>query len=140
MALLPIKLNRNEPALSGNRFTLRVYEFLDRLLDFVNTINTTVTTNGSYLADVTEIAFADSPYTVTGVSGTFIVNASGGAVTINLPAVVVNNYFVVKKADTTLNTVTVSSSDNIDGASTAVLTVPYEAISIVASSTTYNIV
>lgn len=140
MALLPIKLRRSEAVLSGSVFTTRVYEFLDKLLDYVDDIDDIVTSNGSYLAQVTEISFADSPYTATDVSGTFIVDASLGNVTINLPAVLINNYFVIKKKDTTGNTVTVSSGDNIDGAGTAVLTVPYESISVVADSTTYNII
>lgn len=140
MALLPIKLRRTETVLQGSVFTQRVYEFLDRLLDYVDEIEQTVIINGGYLAEVVEIDFSDSPYTATGVSATIIVDASGGNVTVNLPTVAINNYFVVKKKDTTINTVTVSSSDNIDGASTAVLTVPYESISIVADSTTYNII
>jgi len=140
MALLPIKLRRSEAVLSGGVFTTRVYEFLDKLLDYVGDIDDIATSNGSYLAQVTEISFADSPYTATDVSGTFIVDASLGNVTINLPTVLINNYFVIKKKDTTGNTVTVSSGDNIDGAGTAVLTVPYESISVVADSTTYNII
>lgn len=140
MALLPIKLRRSEAVLSGSVFTTRVYEFLDKLLDYVDDIDDIATSNGSYLAQVTEISFTDSPYTATDVSGTFIVDASLGNVIINLPAVLINNYFVIKKKDTTGNTVTVSSGDNIDGAGTAVLTVPYESISVVADSTTYNII
>lgn len=140
MALLPIKLRRTEAVLNGAVFTTRVYEFLDKQHEYVDSINYVVTSNGSYLARVTEITSADSPYTVIDVTGTFIVDASGGNVTINLPAVLINNLYVIKKKDTSGNTVTVSSSDNIDGAGTAVLTVPYESISVVADSTTYNII
>jgi sporulation protein YlmC with PRC-barrel domain len=140
MALLPIKLNRNEPSVQGARFTLRVYEFLDRLLDDVTNIKTTVTINGNYLAQVVELDVTDSPYTATDVSGTFIVDASGGNVTINLPTVAINNLFVIKKKDTSGNTVTVSSGDDIDGTGTAVLTVPYESITVVGDTVTYNII
>jgi len=42
MALLPIKLNRSEPAIEGNRLSLRFYELLDRLSEIASTGGTTV--------------------------------------------------------------------------------------------------
>ena len=65
-----------------------------------------------------------------------IVDASGGAVVATLPAAETAepHLYGVKKVDATANTVTVQAagSDTIDGAASYVLTVQYQAISLIS--------
>jgi hypothetical protein len=76
---------------------------------------------------------------LTATSNTVIIcDASGGAITINLPAASNSNkLFRIKKVDSSANTVTISraGSDLIDGATTYVLTIQYQAADVVAGTT-----
>lgn len=77
--------------------------------------------------------------TVTNTSNMiYFVDASGGAVAITLPAASnTDKNFIIKKTDSSVNAVTVTraGSDTIDGATTNVLSVQYQAVSIVADGT-----
>jgi hypothetical protein len=59
----------------------------------------------------TAIVFADSPYTVVPRDFALLCDCTGGAITVNLPAVVVSNgrEITVKKIDSTGNAVTVTA-------------------------------
>ena len=68
-----------------------------------------------------------------------LVDASGGAITITLPAAATDTgrEYTIKKIDTSANAVTVdgNGSETIDNATTAVLGRPYDAIQIVSDGT-----
>jgi archaellum component FlaG (FlaF/FlaG flagellin family) len=73
----------------------------------------------------------------------YSVDASGGAITINLPtlsAVTDGDEIRVKVRDASNNTTIDAGSDTIDGASTFVMNVAYSAITIVAGSTEWEII
>lgn len=68
------------------------------------------------------LTFADSPYTVLASDGSLWVDASGGAVTVNLPAAAANagRVVVVKKIDSSANEVTIDpdAAETLDGVAT----------------------
>ena len=72
-----------------------------------------------------------------------LVNATGGAVTVTLPAA--GQYsglqFIIKKTDASANAVTIdgSGAETIDGAATQVLTVQYQSITVVSDGTGWQI-
>lgn len=74
--------------------------------------------------------------TVTGSDYLVMCDASAGPITVTLPATTagLGRTLQVKKIDTTLNYVTIAAigADTIDGASTAVLTTQYEAVTVLA--------
>lgn len=63
---------------------------------------------------------------------------AGGAVTVNLPAIsgATSKVFTIKKFDSGADTVTIdgNSSETIDGAATYVISIPYQAVNVVATS------
>ena len=82
---------------------------------------------------------ADSPYTVlTDDDGRFLdADASGGAITVNLPAAATAKngfYITIKKTDSSANGVTIDGdgSETIDGDTTKVLTNQYQVITVVS--------
>lgn len=84
---------------------------------------------------------ATGTITLTG-SPTFIaVTTSGGSVTLTLPApaTAVGALITVKKMDAA-NTVTLSSSANIDGASTLAWTTQYQSFNVVSDGVTWHII
>lgn len=76
--------------------------------------------------------------TATGSAGAsdylLLVNATAGAVTVNLPAAANSNgvYLIVKKTDASVNAVTVDANgaETIDGAATQVITAQYDAVTV----------
>jgi hypothetical protein len=104
-------------------------------------------TDGNFLALSTNIVsktFADTGYTATISDYTILVSASGGATTINLPAAAgfVGYIFVIKKIDSSANTVTVDAAgaETIDGAATRVLEYPYSSITVQSTGTSWFII
>ena len=79
------------------------------------------------------ITFADTPYTVLASDFAVYVDATGGAVTVNLPAATGSGRTLVfKKSDASGNAVTIQASgaETIDGANAPTLTAQYESIMI----------
>ena len=72
--------------------------------------------------------------------GLILVDATGGAVTVTLPALpnAGGTVFRVKKVDSTGNAVTVSATENIDGGSVT-LAAQYDGVSIIGDATTYHV-
>jgi hypothetical protein len=73
-----------------------------------------------------------------------VINASGGARTVNLPAAATagNGYrVVVKKGDSSTNTVTVvgNGSETIDGATTRVLRLQHQSVALICDGTGWSI-
>ena len=92
------------------------------------------------------ISAKSANYTVTtGDAGAAItVDASGGARTVTLPpAATAGEGFklVVKKADTSSNTVTIDGdgSETIDGATTRVLRLPYQSAALICDGTKWHV-
>lgn len=80
---------------------------------------------------VNTIVFGDSPYAASD-GETILADASGGAITINLPAATSGAEIKVKKIDATANLITVdgNGAEQIDGALTADLDVQYESFTL----------
>jgi hypothetical protein len=71
-----------------------------------------------------------------------LVDASGGGVTINLPASPNDGDFIdIKKTDSSSNTVTISGNgNNVDGVANVYLYVQYESICIVSDGSNWFII
>lgn len=83
-------------------------------------------------------AVADSPYTLTSEVGYLRCDASGGAMTVNLPAAIGNGRLVtIKKIDSSGNAVTIdgSGSETIDGATTYALAAQYNSVQMIDAAT-----
>lgn len=82
------------------------------------------------------ITVADTPYAVAFNDGAILVDASGGAVTVSLPAASSEpgRLVHVKKIDASANAVTVDAAgaDLIDGSGTVVLAAQYDAVRLVS--------
>jgi hypothetical protein len=95
--------------------------------------------------EYTNVTFAMSPYTVLSTDYFLSVDASGGAVTINLPdAPITNKQFIVKDrlgfAGT--NTITIKSltgASTIDGQATYTFTDAYESLECLYNSSNFEI-
>jgi hypothetical protein len=91
------------------------------------------------LRPVTLITFSNTPYAVAIGDWAILVDASGGAVTVNLPALLANRVLNIKKTDSSKNNVTVSNG-TIDGASSASLTKQYANVTLICDGTNWNII
>jgi len=84
-----------------------------------------------------DITLDETNYAVT-------VDASGANRTITLPAIsgITGRVYVVKKTDSSVNTVTVdgNASETIDGATTNVLSSQYDSITIIAGASEWHII
>lgn len=80
-------------------------------------------------------------YTVTASDFAVLCDASGGAFTITLPAAstVPNQKFLIKKTDSSLNGVTVSSASNIDTTTSYVIKYQSDTLEVVSDGTQYLI-
>lgn len=98
------------------------------------------TTNGLTKALVTKTG----NYTATTVDCTILGNAATGNITITLPtaASVAGRFYVVKKIDSTANTVTVAttSAQTIDGQSSKVLSIQYDGIQVQSDNANWVII
>lgn len=87
---------------------------------------------------------ANSPYTALNTDDLIRINASGGAVTVNLPAAASNGgkQLIIKKIDSTVNTVTIdaNASELIDGALTVVIQDQWQSLTLVCDGTGWNII
>jgi hypothetical protein len=95
-------------------------------------------------AAFTVISTKTSNYGPGAGQGEFVLaNATSGAITITLPTAVSNKfYYGIKKVDSSTNTVTfaTTSSQTIDGGSTAVIKVQYASITLVSDGSNWNII
>lgn len=90
---------------------------------------------GSSIRTVASKTFADTPYSAS-VGEDVIVDASGGDVTVNLPAASGNSgqTILVKKTDSSVNTVTIdgNGTETIDGNLTLVISNQYDSYELVS--------
>lgn len=87
---------------------------------------------------------SSTPYSAAITDGYILVDASGSAITVNLPTAIGNTgkALVIKKIDLTANVVTLdgSGSQTIDQSLTWLLTIPNEAIRIISDGSNWQIV
>jgi hypothetical protein len=101
--------------------------------------------SGSVLDGVVEaVASKNADYTLTASDRTVLVDASGAARTMTLPAAAshLGRVYSIKKTDSSANTVTVdgNASETIDGALTKVLTAQYEVVTIQSDGANWHII
>lgn len=97
---------------------------------------------GSSTRTVVSKAVGDSPYSAS-TGEDVLVDASGGNVTVNLPAASGNSgeTIMVKKTDNSVNTVTIdgNSTETIDGNLTEVISGQYDSIQVVCDGSNWYI-
>jgi len=102
-----------------------------------------VTLDGSVTASIPTRAITATG-DLTRDDGGALVNASSGAVTVNLPgaAGVAGRIFYVKKTDSSPNHVTIdpNSTETIDGNLTVTLTYQHAAVALLSDGSNWNIV
>lgn len=114
---------------------------------------TTLTVNGAGSSTAVKITSEADPFvyasvvsvssntTLTTGNTVVLVDASGGATTITLPAPVSGKIVHIKKTDSSLNAITISPpSGTIDGAANANLFFQYECFTIVSDGTNFFII
>lgn len=81
-------------------------------------------------------------YTITGLEGPILVDASSGPITITLPALIATDRVTIKKIDTTANGVTIipPGSELIDGQSSQLIATAYITLALVNNNTNWFIV
>lgn len=88
--------------------------------------------------------YSDTPYSVGATDEMILVNASGGAVTVNLPAAASNTgrKLKIKKTDSSVNLVTIdgNSSETIDGDLTLDIVSQYDCYSLVCDGSNWHII
>ena len=93
---------------------------------------------------VTAITFGDTPYSVVAADELIVVNATGGAVTVTLPAAASSNgrQIRVKKTDSSANSVTVdgNGAETIDGSANVQLLAQHEVVLLVCDGTEWWVV
>ncbi|KKK80759.1 hypothetical protein LCGC14_2820290 [marine sediment metagenome] len=92
--------------------------------------------------DLTGVVTKTGDYTATGADSIILVDASGGAVTITLPAItsIGGRKHYIKKTDTSTNKVTVTSTSNIDGVPNQILDEQYEVLKVKAGTAEWHAV
>jgi hypothetical protein len=95
----------------------------------------------SIIEDQQTRAVSTTPYTVVATDRTILVDATGGARTVNLPTAASAKWRVlkIKKIDSSANTVTVdgSGAETIDGAATQVIAAQYASFTIQSDGATW---
>lgn len=78
-------------------------------------------------------------YTVTNSDSVILCNASGTAITLDLPAASAGKTFYVKKTDSSSNTVTVDpdGSETVDGDATLIITQQYAAVTLISDGSNW---
>lgn len=91
-----------------------------------------------------KISIQTSGYSPGASQGEIIlVNATSGGITITMPSAVSNDYlYSIKKTDSSSNSVTIAttSSQTIDGGTTAVILVQYAAVTLVSDGSNWNVI
>ena len=79
--------------------------------------------------------------TLTDLQHTILVDASGGNITITLPAPTTGKVYIIKKIDNTANTVTIDAgTQTIDGVNTKTLSAQYEVLRIQSDGNNWYVI
>jgi hypothetical protein len=104
---------------------------------------TTPTVNGVKVAVVTKVT-VDTPYTALATDYVILGNCVDGVLTVNLPASASSSgqQYKIKKIDSSANAITIdgNASETIDGATTKVISVQYDSVTIVCDGSNWHIV
>ena len=96
---------------------------------------------GAISAAIKTITSADTPYTATIRDSTLIVNATGGVITVNIPASgCAGRIYIIKKIDNSNNVTVVPVSGTIDGAANKVLSTQYNYLKVQSDGTNLHII
>lgn len=100
--------------------------------------------NNAPATPVTSIDNTDSPYTATATDHTILGDATGGAITVNLPTAVGidGRTYTIKKVDASGNAVTVDGdgSETIDGAATNALSTQWDSVTVQSDGANWVII
>ncbi len=117
-----------------------VERYRQRLREAIRALNAKLDALTAALgAGYATVALTAGVYNAVQTSGRHVLlcDASGGAITLNLPAIAGNTAeFQIKKTDASANTVTVdgNAAETIDGGATAVILAQYAAVDLVAAT------
>jgi hypothetical protein len=118
--------------------------YLNNFLSVAHVASTSASASNGYLSAIVVATFASSPVILTGNPGrTVLANATAGAITVTLPdATTTFNFYTIKKTDATGTVVTVNttSSQTIDGGSTASLKVQYVSITVASDGSNWYVI
>jgi len=118
--------------------------YLNNFLSVAHVASTSASASNGYLSAIVVATFASSPVILTGNPGrTVLANATAGAITVTLPdATTTFNFYTIKKTDSQANAVTVNttSSQTIDGGSSAVISVQYVSVTVVSNGANWFVV
>jgi hypothetical protein len=105
----------------------------------VSSPSSTIEVSGSN--GIGNVVSKNADYTATISDYMIIVDASGGNVTITLPSAsgVYRREYVIKKVDSSANTVTVASASLVDGASTFTMYSQYYSVKVKSDASTWHI-
>ena len=93
------------------------------------------------ISSTTAIRTESANYSITANDATVLVDASGGAVTVTLPAPIAGRKYVVKKIDGTVNAVNIAGGgNNIDGIATQSTTNPHQTFVLQSDGTNWFII
>jgi hypothetical protein len=110
----------------------------------LNNYLTSSLTDSGFLSKVSVQTGSVNPYLMNLFPGeTVLANASGGSFNVTLPdATQTTNFYTVKKTDSSSNTITVNttSSQTIDGGSSAVISVQYVSVTVVSNGANWFVV
>jgi hypothetical protein len=115
----------------------------------LNLLSVSITSSGALNSD----AVASASRTISVQTGAYspsssiseivLANATSNAITVTLPSAVNNNnIYIVKKTDSSSNTVTLATSSlqTIDGSLTAIMKVQYASIMVASDGSNWNLV
>lgn len=104
----------------------------------------TVLAGSAGAATALSVATKSAAYTITSTDNVLLVDASGAARTMTLPAASASSgkLFTVKKIDSTTNAVTIAraGSDTIDGQTSYILTAQYQSVNVISNGTLWYLV
>ena len=91
-----------------------------------------------------QVVAVSADYTATLADEVILVDASSAAVTITLPSPTKGHVLIIKKIDSSANTVTVQVADTttqtIDGATSQTLSTQWESVTVVSDGTNWYII
>jgi hypothetical protein len=105
-------------------------------------VNSGLPSWGSVASNTFSTASKNTNYTIGSTDTVIFADATSGNVTITLPAAntLAGYRFYIKRTDSTANTVSVTSTSNIDGQASVSLDVQYMSIAVVSNNTTWYII
>lgn len=103
---------------------------------------TSGSSGGAVTQGIKTITVADTPYAVGATDAVILVDTTGGAVTVNLPAAAVaGRTLTIKKVSSDVNAVTLdgNGAETIDGQTTQLLTAQYMSLTIISDGVGWDI-